>query len=76
MTLVTVDKSFIKNNIDFVIYNYLASSGEITAGKLVEDFNLKYGICMPLEKANEILSECVKSGILSPRFRHFVFLSC
>ena len=35
MTLVTMKKADIEKNLDFVIYNYLASTENITAKKLV-----------------------------------------
>ena len=76
MTLVTMKKTDIENNLDFVIYNYLASTENITVGKLIQDFKSRYDISLSQEGANRILAEYVKSGVLSSRLRHFVFLSC
>lgn len=75
MTLVTMKKADFKKNLDFVIYNYLASTENITATKLVQDFKSRYDISLTEEGANRILAEYVQSGVLSPRFRHFVFVS-
>ena len=76
MTLVTMKKSDIEKNLDFVIYNYLASTENITAKKLVQDFKSRYDISLTQEGANRTLAKYVQSGVLSPRFRHFVFVSC
>ena len=76
MTLVTMKKADIEKILDFVIYNYLASTENITAEKLVQDFKLRYDISLTQEGANRILAKYVQSGVLSPRFRHFVFVSC
>ena len=75
MTLVTMKKADFEKNLDFVIYNYLASTENITATKLVQDFKSRYDISLTEEGANIILAEYVQSGVLSPRFRHFVFVS-
>lgn len=75
MTLVTMKKADFEKNLDFVIYNYLASTENITATKLVQDFKSRYDISLTEEGANRILAEYVQSGVLSPRFRHFVFVS-
>lgn len=48
----------------------------ITAKKLVQDFKSRYDISLTQEGANRILAKYVQSGVLSPRFRHFVFLNC
>ena len=76
MTLVTMKKADIEKNLDFVIYNYLASTENITATKLVQDFKSRYDISLTQEGANRTLAKYVQSGVLSPRFRHFVFVSC
>ena len=76
MTLVTMKKSDIEKNLDFVIYNYLATTENITAKKLVQDFTSRYDISLTREGANRILAKYVQSGVLSSRFRHFVFVSC
>ena len=76
MTLVTMKKADIEKNLDFVIYNYLASTENITAKKLVQDFKSRYEISLTQEGANRTLAKYVQSGVLSPRFRHFVFVSC
>lgn len=76
MTLVIMKKTDIEKILDFVIYNYLASTENITAEKLVQDFKLRYDISLTQEGANRILAKYVQSGVLSPRFRHFVFLNC
>ena len=76
MTLVTMKKTDIEKNLDFVIYNYLASTENITAKKLVQYFKSRYDISLTQEGANRILAKYVQSGVLSPRFRHFVFVSC
>ena len=76
MTLVTMKKTDIEKNLDFVIYNYLASTENITAKKLVQDFKSRYDISLTQEGANRTLAKYVQSGVLSPRFRHFVFVSC
>ena len=75
MTLVTMKKADFEKNLDFVIYNYLASTENITATKLVQDFKSRYDISLTEEGVNRILAEYVQSGVLSPRFRHFVFVS-
>ena len=76
MTLVTMKKADIEKNLDFVIYNYLASTENITAKKLVQDFTSRYDISLTQEGANRILAKYAQAGVLSPRFRHFVFVSC
>ena len=76
MTLVTMKKADIEKNLDFVIYNYLASTENITAKKLVQDFKSRYDISLTQEGANRTLAKYVQSGVLSPRFRRFVFVSC
>ena len=76
MTLVTMKKADIEKNLDFVIYNYLASTENITAKKLVQYFKSRYDISLTQEGVNRILAKYVQSGVLSPRFRHFVFVSC
>lgn len=75
MTLVTMKKADFEKNLDFVIYNYLASTENITATKLVQDFKSRYDISLTEEGANRILAKYVQFGVLSPRFRHFVFVS-
>ena len=76
MTLVRIQKADIEKNLDFVIYNYLASTENITAKKLVQYFKSRYDISLTQEGANRILAKYVQSGVLSSRFRHFVFVSC
>ena len=76
MTLVTMKKADIEKNLDFVIYNYLATTENITAKKLVQDFKSRYDISLTEEGANRILAKYAQAGVLSPRFRHFVFVSC
>ena len=75
MTLVTIKKADFEKNLDFVIYNYLASTENITATKLVQDFKSRYDSSLTEEGANRILAKYVQFGVLSPRFRHFVFVS-
>ena len=70
------EKADIEKNLDFVIYNYLASTENITAKKLIKDFKSRYDISLTQERADRILAKYVQSGVLSPRFRHFVFLNC
>ncbi|MFR2534930.1 MAG: hypothetical protein ACLTEH_02120 [Clostridia bacterium] len=76
MTLVTMKKVDIEKNLDFVIYNYLATTENITAEKLVQDFKSRYDISLNKEGISRILAEYVQSGVLSQRFKHFVFLNC
>lgn len=76
MTLVRMQKADIERNLDFVIYNYLASTENITVTKLVQDFKSRYDISLTKEGVNRILAKYVQSGVLSPRFRYFVFVSC
>lgn len=76
MTLLRMQKADIVEKLDFVIYNYLATTENITTEKMIQDFRLIYDINLKQEEANRILAEYVKGGVLSPRFRHFVFLSC
>ena len=76
MTVVRMKKADIEKNLDFVIYNYLAATEKITTEKLIQDFRLIYDIDLTQEEAKRMLGEYVKAGVLSPRFRHFVFLSC
>lgn len=75
MTLIPMEKDKIKKNLNFVIYNYLAAEEKITAGKMVEDFKLKYDIILSLQEVNRILGEYVVAGVLSQRFRYFYFVS-
>ena len=75
MSLVRIKKADIKENLDFAIYNYLAVAGNITTEKMIQDFKSIYDIDLRQEDANRILVEYLKSGVLSPRFRYFVFLS-
>ena len=42
---------------------------------MIQDFKSIYDIDLRQEDANRILVEYLKSGVLSPRFRYFVFLS-
>ena len=74
MVLVRMQKADIKGFLDFVIYNYLAATENITIEKMIQDFRSIYDIDLNQKEANRILAEYVKVGVLSPRFRHFVFL--
>ena len=74
MALIVMQKSEIMKDLDFVIYNYLASlKDKITAEKMIKDFKAKYDINLSFKEVNKILDEYVRSGLLYQMFRYYVW---
>lgn len=74
MALIVMQKSEIMENLDFVIYNYLATvKDNITAEKMIKEFKAKYDINLSLKEVNKILDEYVRSGLLYQMFRYYVW---
>ena len=73
MATIVMNKNKVRENFEFVVYNYLASERKITFEKLQKDFKERYDIDLILDEVNEIISEYVKSGVLSQRLSFFIF---